>query len=330
MRFIIVILLTLAKLSHSETTYLYCGTIKCRYDQHIENVHSEINVADTGNSKSINEQNYLSTYAVVKPPRFSKTDFCISYISSYVMSQTDFDKMLDCTIIDLSGNRIEKIESQYFENLHLLQSLILDNNQLKMFPAHVFYNLVNLRRITVRYNLLEVLEGDLFLMNEILEHIDLSNNKIIKVSPNIIDNLPHLRFISFNGNICVDSNYPEISKDDLKAMLTSNCGEKNLFTFIVGLMKISSKLQGQFCNSSELKDNGTNHNSNHSQSENDYILTSPNDETKKNDNDLDTLMIGLFWLIIPIIFILFIILALISYAIYKKYFVYSLNASRRA
>lgn len=44
-----------------------------------------------------------------------------------------------------------------------------------------------------------------------------------------------------------------------------------------------------------------------------------------NETDLDMLLISLFWLIIPITLILFAILAAISYAIYNKYFVYSIK-----
>lgn len=51
--------------------------------------------------------------------------------------------------------------------------------------------------------------------------------------------------------------------------------------------------------------------------------------SNSTDFNMDELIEVLFWMIIPITLILFIILALISYAIYKKYITYSTSSRSR-
>lgn len=266
----------------------------------------------------------------------------LSYISSSTIDQSDMDRMLDCTIIDLSGNDIEKIERSFFDNHQKLESLNLDNNRLISFPENVFSGFLNLRKLSVQNNFLEVISCSLFRFNLKLEHIDFSNNKLTRISPNILNSLSELRFASFKGNFCVNSTFPQESLEELKAKISTSCGGKDLLTFIVSLMKISANLKNGKLGLQEVSKFNGNIDQQIKSVTTQIDLTTKTigleitstassiiTKRAKDTSDLDTLIVSLFWLIVPIILILLAIFAAIFFAIYKKYFVYSVNASRR-
>ena len=251
--------------------------------------------------------------------------------------------MIDCTIIDLSGNEIENIERSFFDNHLKLESLNLDNNRLISLPENVFSGLMNLRKLSVKNNFLEIISCSLFRFNLKLEHIDFSNNKLTRISPNVLNNLNELTFASFEENFCINSTFPQEPLEELKAKISTSCGGKDLLTFIISLMKLSSHLKNgklglqevaKFTGNIEVNqtrrnltmqiDLTTKINDSKTASIGSPVIT----KATRDSSDLDILIVSLFWLIIPIILILLAILAAIFFAIYKKYFVYSLNASR--
>jgi Leucine rich repeat len=318
-----------------------CNKINCRYIQSNSNFYL--------NSDFINESNnFLPQQKSAKVSATKqKTKICVSFFSSNDIDRRDFEKMLDCSSIDLSGNEIKRVESNFFASLYRLESLNLDNNQLRVLPDNVFDELENLRKISVKNNFLESLDGDLFKFNFNLESVDFSNNKLSRISPQILDYSKQLKFASFLGNFCVDLTFPEVKLEELKAHITAMCSERNLITFIVSLMNLSQ----QFKNSAVMQKNQTlsgnetkvieeNLTTKNNQNESttvetisiklnrtNQIATKP--KLKETPTDLDILIFSLFWLIVPIILILFAILTMISYAIYNKYFKYSLNYPRR-
>jgi Leucine-rich repeat (LRR) protein len=81
-------------------------------------------------------------------------------------------------IIDINGNKIEKISSFTFSNLNSLQTLKLSNNEIKHIEKSAFHKLPKLKGIWLDRNKLEKIDEDLFrgLLN--LERIDLSSNNL--------------------------------------------------------------------------------------------------------------------------------------------------------
>lgn len=301
---------------------LKCDKLTCRYSQNDATHQPSGSNFSSHQLTEVREiQNYTPRKEFKANKRKNRKSYCVSYFSSASINRRDMKKMLDCVTIDLSGNKITEIAANLFETHEQLESLILDNNQLKFLPENIFDSLVNLKTLSIKNNLLQALNPDVFKHNTKLELIDLSHNKLFKVSPTIFDNLPDLKFVSFHGNICVDSVFPKTTLDEMKLELKARCGERNLVTFVVYLMKISSQLRN-----SSLNFNAT------------ASITAPpalsndSDGVNRNatniDSNIDTLLTSLFWLIIPVIFILLAILAIITYAIYNKYFTYSLNYPR--
>lgn len=292
-----------------------CDKIRCRYIQSKANAEHKLDVTNDLESHQTS-------------PSFVNDKLCWSYLSSSTVDQSDLDKMLDCAIIDLSGNEIKKIESGFFEKHQQLESLNLDNNLLTFLPEHVFAGLVNLKSLSLRNNSIESLSSDLFKFNLKLEHIDFSNNKLTKVPPSIFSNLSALKLASFHGNPCIDSAFPEVTMSELTDNISRNCGGRDLLAFIISLLKISTHLKNGSLglhNISQINDQGKN---NSTQAEIFPTSTTSPIIKSTSTSDIDVLIISLFWLIIPIILILFSILLAIAFVIYKKYFIYSVNVSR--
>lgn len=264
--------------------------------------------------------------------RFSQPkQMCVNFLSSNDINRSDFDKMHDCSSINLKGNQIENLERNFFENLCNLESLNFDDNRLKLLPKNVFDELTGLKKLSARNNLLETLDDGLFEFNLKLESVDFSHNKLSIISPQILNNAKFLKFASFNGNFCIDLTFPDVELEDLKSRIVAMCGQRNIMTLIVSLMKLSVQIKNTKLNQEhgKLIETSTEATKDRLQTRIASNVTAMKSKVKENPKDLDVLIVSLFWLIVPIISILFVILAIISFAVYNKYFKYSLHFPRR-
>lgn len=301
----------------------HCNKLKCRYEQRnfIASNESQVEYRNFQSEEKIpfhyNHVNHNSNR------------YCLHLVSSDELDKTDFDKMSDCTIIDLSGNRIKSIERSFFVNLPLLEWIDLSNNELTHLPENVFDDLISLRKLSIKCNLLEFLPNDLLRFNIHLEAVDFSHNKLKIISSSIFDHSVKLRKASFVGNVCITVSYPRIKLGDLKSEIAEKCSEMELLLTVIKLLKLKQAMR--YLNDSNFtvidrsstilptiqEDLIAN------SSDADFDLTTPKAEDK-----FDDLMTGLFWLIIPIILILFLILITIVFAVYNKYFKYSIRYPR--
>lgn len=228
-----------------------------------------------------------------RPRSMSSSSYCFSFLSSVELNKSDMKRMSDCTVIDLSGNSIEYLEENLFLNLSKLQVLILDNNLIKTLPVDTFRDLVNLRKLSMKSNQLEALpDSNIFINNKLLEFLDFSNNKLVKISSEILFPLRNLKVANFTGNQCINASHPEKSLSEISLDLCQNCDDRNIYAFIKKLFKLINIY-------------------------------------RSDESDVEMLITNLFWLIVPIILILFAILAIISYTIFNKYFVYKINMAHR-
>lgn len=263
-------------------------------------------------------------------------DTCSSYLSHRTFGRSDMAKMMDCSTIDLSHNAIDSLDENIFEHNVNLESLNLDNNQLKVLPAKVFDGLMNLESLSIKWNLLESLPENLFKFNKNLKNLDLSHNKLARIPPEILSDLPKLSFASFQDNICVDSTFPNECLDDLNFKIAARCGETNLKTFVLSLVQILMHLkEGRFTANQSHSENvgkvefkSTTGRAAFEQETTESVTIEATTASSASD-ELETLIVSLFWLIMPITLILFVILAMIFYAIYNKYLVYYLRVNRR-
>lgn len=304
-----------------------CDKVKCRYNQReagvmfaSDFVHEEIKHAPS--------RHYWSS--VIEIPH----QICYNYISSSSIGLNDFEKMLNCTSIDLSWNGIDYIERIFLKDLKQLESLNLSHNQLKLLPENVFDDLVSLKKLEIRNNLLESLNEGVFKFNPKLKSVDFSENKLKIIPSTIFSNTKKLRYASFAENFCVDKRFPRLSLRELENHFETNCSERNLKTFSIKLSKILLHLKnGAFASNGTLI-NGTTQFENvtgiltSTQKNNSTTESIPTTTARNVEKDLDIFIVSLFWLIITIVLILFAIVAIIIYAIYKKYFVYLVSFGR--
>jgi hypothetical protein len=319
-----------------------CEQVRCIYRQKSEDVESFL-------QQNQNSLTHRDSIDKIK----SKEFFCITYITSASIKREDFDKMLDCTEIDLNGNSIESLERAFFIDLYQLISLDLSNNVLTSLPKNIFDDLTNLETLLIRNNLLQhLIDDDIFKYNEYLSEIDLSNNQIYQISPHIFKNLNHLKLVKFHGNLCINFDFSVPHLQDLNEKIVSQCSDRNIITFLTLLMKLSSELRRHEKNESHAKRQHILPNSSvATTTESQTNLTSTStitptifsssvfptasnlseNKTMKSDiSKYDIILERLFWFMIPVILLLFAILAMILFAIYKKYFKYSINYPRRS
>lgn len=273
-----------------------------------------------------------------------KSKYYLIYFSSTEIGKEGMKLLVNCAIIDLSGNGIEKLEKSFFEDHLQLESLYLHDNRLTALPSNIFDGLVNLENLSMRNNCLEQLNGDLFNYNTKLKRIDFSYNCLNFISPSIFDTVIKVRMASFIGNECINLAYPEVTLPALINEIANRCRRKEYawpwFIFRVYTLNVTDQTRNYPVQTATIGStiNPASETTTADQPENSSPSTDPTEDilnstlfvstTANNSRDSDNLIAGLFWLIIPIILILGAILAALMYVIYKKYFVFSVGAQR--
>lgn len=292
--------------------------VMCRYVQRSAEPTVKLHTIEDSSKSSIHPRS-------TRLPRTTKKStkkFCVHYISSTLIDRADLVQMLDCSSIDLSGNEIQNLERNIFQGHHQLATLLLDNNSLRRLPEGIFDDLGNLEKLSMRENWLEVLDDHLLMFNTKLKHFDCSNNNLIKISASMFDHNPALKVVSLNENFCIDSAFPPEPLHELKAQIEELCGEKNLHQLISNLVRISWNINEHKSSSETAIDTPTRTNPTKS-SFNESSTLQP--MVAESQSSVDRLIASLSWLIAPIIAILIVLLAIISFVIYKKYFVYQVR-----
>ena len=110
------------------------------------------------------------------------------------------DELMQKTTIDLSGKKIEKIDSNTFKGLTSLQTLFLNNNQITTIKTGVFNGLTNLENLSLEKNQITTIQTNT--SNELtsLQVLFLSNNEITTIEPNIFKKLTSLQYLLLSNN----------------------------------------------------------------------------------------------------------------------------------
>jgi hypothetical protein len=101
--------------------------------------------------------------------------------------------------IEFWGNPI-KVVGKHFKNLHKLQFLTMNENEIETIEIGAFDDLENLELLNFASNNVESVDGKLFKNLKKLEKLYMSGNKILSFAPNIFDTLVNLKGISFERN----------------------------------------------------------------------------------------------------------------------------------
>ena len=111
--------------------------------------------------------------------------------------------------LNLSGNRIHKIEAGALQELNQLQHLYLGDNQLNEIDQHLFTNLATLVILDITSNHLKILKSGIFSDLRNLVELKLSNNHINHLEIGVFQNLIKLQNLSLAVNE-LSALHPEI------------------------------------------------------------------------------------------------------------------------
>jgi len=114
-----------------------------------------------------------------------------------------FQSQYSLQILFLNNNEIEFIEDNAFSSLYNLDTLILSSNKLKHLNSFTFNGLYVLSSLSLSFNELNSLDQDCFKNCSSLQDLHLSNNLFTSI-PSAITNLRNLRSLSLNDNLIGD------------------------------------------------------------------------------------------------------------------------------
>lgn len=98
---------------------------------------------------------------IVNIPNFPSSTRILSLRLNFIKTITNrtFEKLTNLIELDVSQNRLMRIESAAFAGLSNLQRLTLQNNSLEYsfqsFPIHTFEPLISLRYLNIKFNVID-------------------------------------------------------------------------------------------------------------------------------------------------------------------------------
>ena len=98
-----------------------------------------------------------------------------------ILEDNGFDNFINVNDANLSGNRIEKISEKTFAGLKNLKKLDLSQNHISFLDDSTFDALSALKSLDLSYNHIETLSVKLFTSNKNLTELKLDFNRIIKL-----------------------------------------------------------------------------------------------------------------------------------------------------
>lgn len=165
--------------------------------------------------------NPLDKDTVIASDNYNLEQLIISNCGLKEVSDKFLEKLPAVRLLDLSSNKIEKLDIGIFDALNDLQEINLSNNQLKEIPKELFLKNEDLSTLTLSFNPLESfssenledintldlkgcglkqIDAQMFKNMSTLDNLDLSYNKIAVIAPNAFDDLGELAVIDLAAN----------------------------------------------------------------------------------------------------------------------------------
>lgn len=145
---------------------------------------------------------FLSTYSVEENERGSISEILMSHNQLSFIKSTDFasSRCKTVQILRLSGNRIENIEENSFNQLQDLEQLDLSENRLDSLGPNLLHSLKQLRIIDISGNRLINLASSLLGSLNMLEEIYLARNNLTNLSSKFFEHNPRLSLVDLSMN----------------------------------------------------------------------------------------------------------------------------------
>ena len=127
-------------------------------------------------------------------------DLSSNELTSEWVNANTFTGLLRLIVLNLSHNRINKLDSAVFRDLYALQILRLEDNAITSIPENTFASLYNLHTLILSDNKLTTIHSYTFNGLYVLSLLSLENNDIETIHAEALKNSSSLQDLHLNGN----------------------------------------------------------------------------------------------------------------------------------
>uniref|UniRef100_T1GVK5 Uncharacterized protein n=1 Tax=Megaselia scalaris TaxID=36166 RepID=T1GVK5_MEGSC len=183
-------------------------------------------------SKGIYLQN--NTISVLSPKLFwdleqlQALDLSRNQITSTWIDKNTFKGLIRLVLLNLSHNRINKLNAEIFSDLYTLQILNLRYNQIEQLTDGTFSPMNNLHTLLLSHNKLKVLDGNSLKGLYVLSLLSIDNNVLTDIHESAFRNCSSLQDLNLNGNKL--KGIPNALKD-MMMLRTVDLGENQISSF---------------------------------------------------------------------------------------------------
>jgi len=181
-------------------------------------------------SASVINEIYLqnNSISVLAPGLFANLGHLLSLdlsrnqlTSAWINSGT-FSGLIRLVQLNLSYNKISKLDPTFFRDLYTLQILNLQHNQIETIPAETFAPMNNLHTLLLSYNKISYLDAYSLNGLYVLSLLSLDNNLVESVHPEAFRNCSSLQDLNLNGNALTSV---PLALQDMRLLRTVDLGE---------------------------------------------------------------------------------------------------------
>ncbi|XP_073995187.1 toll-like receptor 6 [Rhodnius prolixus] len=144
--------------------------------------------------------------------------------SAWINSGT-FSGLIRLVLLNLSHNRITKLDPTFFHDLYTLQILNLEHNSIDAIPPDTFTPMNNLHTLVLSYNKISYIDAYALNGLYVLSLLSLDNNLLEQVHSDAFRNCTGLRDLNLNGN---KLRSVPIALRDMRLLRTVDLGENNI------------------------------------------------------------------------------------------------------
>ncbi|KAJ8921597.1 hypothetical protein NQ315_010503 [Exocentrus adspersus] len=193
---------------------------------------SELFKDSAGSIKEIYLQN--NSISVLAPGLFANLeqllalDLSRNLLTSSWINVDTFSGLIRLVLLNLSYNRITKLDPSFFRDLYTLQILNLEHNSVETIPADTFAPMNNLHTLIISYNKITYLDAYSLNGLYVLSLLALDNNLLEGIHPEAFRNCSSLQDLNLNGNLL---KAVPLALKDMRLMRTVDLGE-NIITSV--------------------------------------------------------------------------------------------------
>jgi Leucine-rich repeat (LRR) protein len=127
--------------------------------------------------------------------------------------------------LSLYGNIISRVGDYTFYDMTQLKVLSVSYNKLEILPTSMLNGAKQLEELYLQFNNIQVIPKGYFKTNFELKIIWLNNNKLTAIDSADFLNMKNLKVFDLNENQCISKKYEKISKGEIK-IISIKCGLK--------------------------------------------------------------------------------------------------------